>query len=175
MTAARLYVCPLTKVVETVRASGARSLVSILTAGASAARPREIAPERHLRIALSDIEAAQDGHVLAGRDHVERLLAYLEAWDRREALVIHCYAGVSRSPAAAYVAACALEPRRDELDLARELRRASPTATPNRRLVALADEMLGRRGRMNEAIVRIGRGADCYEGAPFSLELPRAQ
>jgi predicted protein tyrosine phosphatase len=175
MTAARLYVCSLTKVVDTVRASGARSLVSILTAGASVARPREIAEARHLRIAVSDIDAAQDGHILAGRDHVERLLGFLHDWDRRAPLVIHCYAGVSRSPAAAFVAACALAPRRDELDLARELRRVSPTATPNRRLVALADDMLARSGRMNAAIADIGRGADCFEGAPFALELPRAQ
>ena len=37
-------------------------------------------------------------------------------------LVIHCYAGVSRSPAAAYVAACALAPHRCEMELAQALR-----------------------------------------------------
>jgi hypothetical protein len=47
----------------------------------------------------------------------------------------------------------------------------SPTATPNRRLVALADRRLGREGRMAAAIAAIGRGADCFEGAPFALEL----
>lgn len=170
MTSGRLYVCSLTKVCETVRASGAQSLVTILTAGASLMRPCEIAKERHLRIAVSDIEAPREGHILPGDEHIDRLLAFLEQWDRSAPMVIHCYAGVSRSPAAAYVAACALSPRRCELDLAHELRRASPTATPNRRLVALADERLGRHGRMNDAIAAIGRGADCYEGAPFALE-----
>ena len=85
--------------------------------------------------------------------------------------MIHCYAGVSRSPAAAFIGACALEPDRREIEIAQELRRASPTATPNRRLVALADRMLGRQGRMVEAVAAIGRGADCYEGAPFAMEL----
>ncbi|HET6376447.1 MAG TPA: protein tyrosine phosphatase, partial [Methylocella sp.] len=37
--------------------------------------------------------------------------------------------------------------------------------------VALADAMLRRNGRMVAAIEKIGRGADCSEGAPFSLEL----
>jgi predicted protein tyrosine phosphatase len=171
MKIGRLYVCSLTKVVDTVRASGARSLVTILTAGASLVRPCEIARERHLRIAVSDIDAALDGHILAGGEHIDRLLAFLEAWDQKEPLVIHCYAGVSRSPAAAFVAACALAPHRTEIDVAQELRRASPTATPNRRLVALADRKLGRDGRMSEAIAAIGRGADCFEGAPFALEL----
>jgi predicted protein tyrosine phosphatase len=166
-----LYVCPLGRVVDTVQSTGARSLVTILTAGASSVRPCEIAPPRHLRLAVSDIEAPLDGHVLPGSEHVESLLAFLREWDRRQPLVIHCYAGVSRSPAAAFIGACALEPDRREIEIAQELRRASPTATPNRRLVALADRMLGRQGRMVEAVAAIGRGADCYEGTPFAMEL----
>ncbi len=67
--------------------------------------------------------------------------------------------------------AAAAAPQRAEAELARELRRASPTATPNRRLVALADRILSREGRMTAAIAEIGRGVDCYEGAPFALEL----
>jgi predicted protein tyrosine phosphatase len=170
----RLYVCSLTKVVDTVRQSGARSLVTILTAGASLVRPCEISRERHLRIAVSDIDAPRGGHILPGEEHINRLLAFLEEWDRSAPLVIHCYAGVSRSPAAAFVAACALSPRRSEMEIARELRRVSPTATPNRRMVALADERLGRNGRMSAAIAAIGRGTDCYEGTPFALEFADA-
>jgi predicted protein tyrosine phosphatase len=86
-------------------------------------------------------------------------------------MLIHCFAGVSRSTAAAYIAACALEPKRDEFAIARALRAASPTASRNARLVALADDRLGRRGRMNEAIAAIGRGDFCFEGARFTLEL----
>ena len=167
----RLYVCPLTKVVETVRATGARSLVTILTAGAASARPSEIAPPRHLRLSVSDIDIPTDGHVLAGAEHVERLLAFLHDWDRAAPLVIHCYAGVSRSPAAAFIGACALSPARCEMEIAQALRLASPHATPNRRLVALADRMLDRKGRMVEAVASIGRGADCFESKPFAMEL----
>ena len=86
-------------------------------------------------------------------------------------MLIHCFAGVSRSTAAAYIAACALKPKRDEFAIARALRAASPTASPNTRLVALADDKLGRRGRMSEAIAEIGRGRECFEGEPFTLEL----
>jgi len=167
----RLYVCPLTKVVETVRATGARSLVTILTAGASSARPGEIEPPRHLRLAVSDIESPREGHILPGAEHIETLLAFLQDWDRAAPLVIHCYAGVSRSPAAAFVGACALAPERREMEIAQELRRASPSATPNRRFVALADRLLGRQGRMIEAVAAIGRGADCFENAPFAIDL----
>jgi len=171
MSGDKLYVCPLGKVVDTVRATGARSLVTILTAGAASVRPCEIAPPRHLRLALSDIETPLEGHVLPGAEHVTRLLAFLQEWDRAAPLVIHCYAGVSRSPAAAYIGACALSPQRCEFEIASELRRASPSATPNRRLVELADRLLGRDGRMIAAIASIGRGADCIEGEPFAIEL----
>ena len=36
---------------------------------------------------------------------------------------------------------------------------------------ALADEVLGRNGRMVEAVRSIGRGADAFEGTPFSLSV----
>ncbi|HYA81368.1 MAG TPA: protein tyrosine phosphatase [Methylocystis sp.] len=171
MNSGQLYVCPLGRVVDTVRATGARSLITILTAGAASVRPCEIAPPRHLRLSLSDIEAPLEGHILPNREHVDRLLAFLYEWDRAAPLVIHCYAGVSRSPAAAYIGACALAPRRCEFEIARELRLASPSATPNKQLVAVADRMLKRDGRMVEAVASIGRGADCFEGAPFAMEL----
>ena len=171
MNNGRIHVCSMTRVVDTVRESGARSLITILTAGASLVRPREISPERHLQMTLSDIVEPQEGHTLPAAAHIDRLLAFLDNWERDAPLVIHCYAGVSRSPAAAYVAACALSPHRCEMDLAQALRRASPTATPNRRLIALADSRLGRQGRMSAAISSIGRGAECYEGAPFALDV----
>jgi len=69
------------------------------------------------------------------------------------------------------VAACALNPSRNELAIAQALRRASSTATPNPRIVSLADRLLGRSGRMIAAIETIGRGAMAYEADPFRLEL----
>jgi predicted protein tyrosine phosphatase len=69
------------------------------------------------------------------------------------------------------VTACALNPHRDEITIARQIRRASPTAMPNRRLVALADHLLGRGGRMVAAIEAIGPGLAAAEGRPFRIEL----
>ena len=85
--------------------------------------------------------------------------------------MINCYAGISRSTASAYIIAAALAPKRDEAELAKTLRWLSPSATPNIRLVTLADAMLGRQGRMVEAIKAIGRGADAFEGVPFALPI----
>jgi predicted protein tyrosine phosphatase len=167
----RLHVCSLALIGETVSRTGARSLVTLLSPGTAVERPVGIAPERHLYLAISDIVEPAPGQVLPEAVHLDELLGFVQGWDRAEPMVIHCFAGVSRSTAAAYIAACALDPRRDEFAIARALRSASPTATPNARLVALADRALGRSGRMSEAIAGIGRGHECFEGIPFALEL----
>ncbi|HUI20226.1 MAG TPA: protein tyrosine phosphatase [Methylocella sp.] len=167
----RIHVSPLSKVVETVRATGARSLVTLVNEGTSVKRPAEIAAEQHLIVFLSDIVTDLDGHTLPSESHVEKLLGFVRRWDQAAPLLIHCWAGVSRSTAAAFVAACALRPNRDEAEIAQAVRANSPTATPNARLVAIGDTMLGRNGRMVAAIEKIGQGRSCLEGEPFALEL----
>jgi predicted protein tyrosine phosphatase len=168
---ARLHVCPLARIGEFVEATGARSLVTLLNRGTPVTRPPAIRPERHLFIAMSDIVDPTDGHILPGEHHVRDLLAFVTDWDRAEPLLIHCYAGVSRSTAAAFIAACALAPTRSEAEIALAIRAASPTATPNVRLIAVADKLLGRSGRMIDAVAAIGRGETCDYGVPFGLEV----
>ena len=161
----------MTKVGETVARSGATRLVTLLNAGTPFERPTGIVAANHLFLSMNDIVQEQDGLTLPAPDHVETLLAFVRDWDRSSPLVINCFAGVSRSTAAAYISAAALSPQRDEAELAHTLRRLSPTATPNARLVAHADAILGRKGRMIAAVEAIGRGADAYEGTPFALEI----
>ena len=167
----RLHVCSLARIAETVEKTGARSLLTLLSPGTPVARPTAIRPERHLYLAISDIVAATPGQTLPERTHLDDLIDFVRGWDRADPMLIHCYAGVSRSTAAAFIAACALKPERDEFEIAWALRAASPTATPNARLVALADAGLERNGRMNAAIAGIGRGEECFEGRPFALKL----
>ena len=161
----RLHVCSLALIAETVAKTGARA--SLLSPGTEVERPTAIHPERHLYLAVSDIVEPMEGHVLPEAAHLDELWRLSAPGTARRHCRFHCFAGVSRSTAAAYIAACALAPERDEFAIARALRAASPTASPNARLVALADDALGRRGRMNEAIAEIGRGQECSEGEPF--------
>ena len=167
-----LHVCPLSRLADTLAASDAGSVVSLLAVRQRGLMPLLGADVRHLALDLSDISVPTDGHVLAGEGHMADLLAFARAWDRRRPLLIHCYAGVSRSTAAAFAVLCALAPTRSESELALRLREASPSATPNARLVALADAALGRDGRMVAAIRAIGRGQDCFEGDVARLDVP---
>lgn len=166
-----LHVSSLSKLHDTVATVGATHVVTLINANTAVERPPGISPERHLFLGISDIVAPMDGHIIPAEAHVARFLDFVTDWGRSGPLVIHCWAGISRSTAGAFIAACALGPQREEEAIAQALRTASPSATPNARLVELADAMLGRQGRMSAAIARIGRGADAFEGAPFQLAL----
>ncbi|MGD0026026.1 MAG: tyrosine phosphatase family protein [Xanthobacteraceae bacterium] len=166
-----IHVCSLARLHETVEDTGARHVVSLIGDEARLERPSGIAPENHLWLQLHDISSPLDGYIMPGEEHVADLLHFVRGWDRRAPLVVHCYMGISRSTASAFASVCALNPHRDEGSIARALRRASPTATPNIRIVSLADRLLGRKGRMVAAIETIGRGIMAEEAAPFRLDL----
>jgi predicted protein tyrosine phosphatase len=171
----QLYVCPLSRLEAIVSASGARSLVTLLSPSAVPNPVGTLAVERHLNLAMHDITEPQEGYVAPSDHHVQGYLNFVRSWDQFTPIVVHCWAGVSRSTAAAYVALCALHPDACEYELAEELRELSPTATPNARFVQLADEILDRKGHMSRAIARIGRGADCSEGTPFHIDISRTR
>ena len=166
-----ITVCPLSQIAVTVADTGARHLVSLINTGTPVLRPDLIPEENHLFLAMNDIVTPQEGMIPPGEAHVESLLAFVAAWDRTRPMVVHCYAGISRSTAGAFIALCAARPDRDEAEIAQRLRAASPTATPNALLVSLADAMLGRGGRMTRAIAAIGQGDMAAEGVPFRLSL----
>lgn len=166
-----IYVCPLSRLGETVEQSGARHIVTMINTGTVVRRPESVPEDNHLFLGFNDISTPIEGMRLPGQDHMDAYLSFLERWDRGNPIVVHCFAGVSRSTAGAFTAMCFFRPDLAEKEVALRLRRASPSATPNIRLVELADASLGRSGRMVDAINEIGRGADAFEGNVFSLTI----
>jgi len=166
-----IHVSSLARLHETVTRTNASHVVTLINAATVVERPAVITPDRHLFIGVSDITAPIDGHIMPSEAHVHTLLDFVKQWNRMHPIVIHCWAGISRSTAAAFITACALFPHQDELRIARRLRQASASATPNPVLVSAADQILKRQGRMVSAIQSIGRGADAFEGTPFHLPL----
>ncbi|HJX86368.1 MAG TPA: VOC family protein [Gemmatimonadales bacterium] len=106
-----------------------------------------------LRLGFSDIVAVESSaDVLFAAAHAGAIVAFVERWRHAERLVVHCHAGVSRSPAVALGLcdrhgwpAAGLEEdypywnrwvrqvlvgHRDEMDAAKEDKMAAPTTQP---------------------------------------------
>jgi predicted protein tyrosine phosphatase len=166
-----LHVCSLAALPATVESTGARYVLTVMGNVDKAERPLSVPEPNHLKISMDDITEAADGFVTPSAAHVERVLNFVRGWKRDAPMVIHCYAGISRSTASAFAAACLLNPHRDELSIAQQIREASPSAFPNRLIVSLADEALGRQGRMLRALEAIGPGNMTIEGRPFRVDI----
>jgi predicted protein tyrosine phosphatase len=164
-----IHVCPLSRISMTVAETDASHLISLINDTTAVERPASIPPERHLFLGMNDIVEPMDGLVLPDDSHVRELLDFVGDWDRTRPMVVHCFAGISRSTAAAFITICALKPERDEFAIAQAFRKASVYAYPNRRLVTLADTLLEREGRMVAAVEAIGPGVVAAESVPFGL------
>jgi predicted protein tyrosine phosphatase len=166
-----IHVCSLARLYDTIDVTGARHIVTLLRLSDRVERPAHIAPQNHLVLAVDDIAAPMEGYTVPGEEHVQRLIRFVGQWDRAAPMVVHCFAGISRSTAGAFVAACALNPARDEQQIAWDIRRASRTAQPNAAIVSIADRLLKRQGRMVRAIETIGPADAATEGEPFRLDI----
>lgn len=162
-----VIVCPLDAAADACRDHTPTHIVSLLAPPAQA--PVFDTPAARLHLSFNDIVVPSEGLIAPDAGHVARLIAFLDGWNGVSPLLIHCWAGVSRSTAAAFVAATLRDGPGSEAAVAQQLRQAAPFATPNRLIVALADDLLGRNGAMTNAVGAIGRGCDTDIGALFRL------
>ncbi len=146
-------------------------LVSLVTSGEQPPTPEGILIERHLRIEIDDITEPAPGAVLPERHHVEDLIEFMRVWKHEDdPLPIHCVAGISRSMASALIA-LVLKAGVREIEAAKSIRAAAPHAHPNRRIVALADEILGLEGRLIAAREAMGPAEPMMHGPLVRLPL----
>src|SRR5881227_2056856 len=166
-----IHVCSLADLHPTVKATGASHVLTVMANVDQVRRPPSVAEANHLRVSMDDIIEQMHGFLAPNDTHIGQVLDFVARWDRSAPLVVHCYAGISRSTASAFAAACMLNPHRDEASIARQIRQASPIAQPNRLIVGLADKALGREGRMLRALDEMGPGSIIVEGRPFRVDI----
>jgi predicted protein tyrosine phosphatase len=166
-----IIVCPLHTSQALVKHHKASHAISLLSPETPWPVFESLGENRHLKLTLHDINMASPGMKEPAAKDASRLVEFISGWDTSSPMLIHCWAGISRSTASAFTALCMKRPDVDEQALAEELRAASPSATPNKLLVAHVDALLGRNGRMIAAIESIGRGQDAFEGTPFTLDV----
>ncbi|MDB5454201.1 MAG: hypothetical protein JWO33_2779 [Caulobacteraceae bacterium] len=166
----RIIVCPLGDVPDLCDAHRPSHVLTLLSPGTDGPALADHGARR-LWLSMHDIVEPLEGLIVPDAALVDQLLAFSAGWTREQPLLVHCWAGISRSTAAAFVIACQHAPEVPEAVIAQTLRAASPIATPNPLIVALADALMRRNGRMKAAIAGIGRGRDAMMGQPFELRL----
>ncbi|MBT9469643.1 MAG: tyrosine protein phosphatase [Pseudomonadota bacterium] len=164
-----LIVCGLAEVPGLIAARAPSHVITLLDAASMIPTPAGLSPDRHLKLSVNDIAEPTEGLILPSEDLVRRLLGFGRTWDETAPMIVHCWAGISRSSASAFVLACDRNPSVDERAIALTMRQAAKHAYPNRRIVALADDVLGRRGRMVEAVEAMGDYEYSGVGVPFDF------
>lgn len=172
--ASSIVVCPMRLMPQVVAETSAERIVSVLNAHLLPPTPPGFDPAHHLKLPMSDSMEAVAGQRHPAVTQIEQLIALARAWPRQGPLVVHCFSGLNRSTAAAFILLCALNPQVPATLIAHRLREASDTAAPHRVMVALADQLLDRKGTMIGAIEVIGPGHPAAEGKPFALAAEQA-
>ena len=163
-----IYVSSLADMPGLVRRLGIRDLVSVIQTDYQPTTPPEVDPARHHRCPVADIVEPKPGEILPQAEHVRDLIQFLATWDGEAPLLTHCHAGVSRSTAVALIAH--VLQTGDPAKSATALRKASPYAWPNRRIVGLADSIMGFDGALVHA--RETMGAPIWETDPDYTKEP---
>jgi predicted protein tyrosine phosphatase len=164
-----IVVCGLNAAQSQIDLHGAKSVISILSPDTPHRDFTGI--DTQLRLTFNDVNAAVPGLLAPQTADAVLLVEFIKNWQQASPLLIHCWAGISRSTASAFAALCILQPHIAEMQHAKTLRHAAPSATPNRMITAQVDQLLERNGRMSDAVEAIGRGADAFEGTPFILKI----
>jgi len=114
---------------------------------------------RKLRLAFRDTEYDCWGGTAPRRRQVEQIIAFADGLDGR--VLIHCAAGLSRSPGAALVLLATLMLPGEEEAAVAHLLAIKRGMKPHRSLVYYADDILGRSGDLIEAYNAVW--GDCYD------------
>jgi predicted protein tyrosine phosphatase len=154
------------------RARGVTHVLSILDPGwPEPAAFQAFDPHFRATFRFHDAIEPAPGVVLPQKEEVEAILAFGRDAGDVSHLLIHCHAGISRSTAAMLMILAQAHPHESEDAAVDRLLAIRPQAWPNSRLIAFADELLGRGGRLTAAVSRIY--AKRLESQPEFAELMR--
>lgn len=118
-------------------------------------------PHQRTTLRFDDIVQDEPGKVLPSREDVDAILAYgrslADGTPGEGHLLVHCHAGISRSTAAMAILMAQAYPLEPEGAVVDRLVALRPQAWPNLRMIAFADEALGRDGRLVAAVAALYR------------------
>ena len=169
----KIIVTPLSALTDAIRQHRPSHIVTLLSPEHMIDTPEGFDATYHLKLGVNDIAENWMGEAPPAVSHVASLIEFGRTWNAQAPMIVHCWAGVSRSMASAYTVLCDRAGPRSEMEIAQAMRARAPHAYPNRLIVRLADEMLGREGRMVAAVEAMGDGVLVVEGALVEFPLDR--
>jgi predicted protein tyrosine phosphatase len=112
-------------------------------------------PHSRATLRFHDAIEPDSGVVLPKKSDIEAILSFGRDAGDVSHLLIHCHAGISRSTAAMLMILAQAHPSETEDAIVERLVEIRPQAWPNSRMVAFADELLGRDGQLSAAVAGI--------------------
>lgn len=164
-----IYVCNLREVLLHAEDIKPSRIISMLGDDPFPDTPAWLPDDQHLKLNFHDIPTPEPGHIAPEDEHIDALLSFARAWERDAPLLVHCFAGVSRSTAAALIVLSLHNPG-NEREAALHLRARAPHAMPNIRMIGIADRLMDCAGRLVEAVDAMGAGY--YTGPAPLVPLP---
>jgi predicted protein tyrosine phosphatase len=126
-------------------------VISLLSGDESTPVFDGLSAEAHLKLCVDEESCARTIDN-AARQRAAEVIRFMSDWNGEGDVLVHCKRGISRSTAAAYIILCMQHPTVPEAKLLDLLRKAAVYADPCPLLVAYADELLGRKGAMIDAV-----------------------
>lgn len=120
------------------------------------------APHHRLTLRFHDILEPMPGQVMPQIKHVEELLRFgqdlsSEGGNPLNHLLVHCHMGISRSTASMTTLLAQARPELEAGAIFDQILAIRPQAWPNSRMIAMADDLLGRGGSLTEGLRRLYR------------------
>ena len=131
--------------------------------------PTNIDANNHLRLGFHDVENKKPGKTPPSTEDIGRLIEVALHWkDSGDPILVHCIAGVCRSPAAALILASIRQPSHEN-ELAKHLKKQAPYCSPNKLMIELADQALSLEGKLVSAVANMGEQDIKARPKPFVL------
>jgi predicted protein tyrosine phosphatase len=117
---------------------------------------KRLAGETRIHIAyFHDCSVEEPGRRLPAENDLREILTFAADLKPEAHVLIHCWAGISRSTAVAYAILCQFTGPGRESDCIEAILAVRPQAFPNSLIVDLADRILERKGAMRQACEKI--------------------
>ncbi|MFQ3361186.1 MAG: tyrosine phosphatase family protein [Alphaproteobacteria bacterium] len=165
----KIVISPLSLANKMIDKYNANYIISILSPGESFPIFEGIKDTNHLKLSFNDITSPRKNLIQPSLGHVKNIISFTKKCTKNDTLLIHCYAGISRSTAAALIVYCYYKKDLRADLMATELMSLSPSANPNSLLLKLGDHIIGSSNILSECHKILKKPILTYENKPFTL------